>query len=105
MKLYPRSLAVGVLSATLLIAAVPAAQARSLDRHLVSQPGSWFDAALSWLSQQLVGAPQAPAARSPQTKYIPVSRPPVGPQPMTSSCIDPNGQPKPCNGAGAGGGI
>jgi len=103
MKLYPRSLAVGVLSATLLIAAVPAAQARSLDRHFVPQPVSWFDAALSWLSQQLVGAPQAPAARSPQTKYIPVGKP--LPQPMTGSCIDPNGAPKPCPGAGGGGGI
>jgi hypothetical protein len=102
MKLYPRSLAVGVLSAALLIAAAPAAQARSFDRHIVSQPTSWFDAALSWLSEQLVAAPHAPAARSPQTKSIPVSKP--LPQPMTSSCIDPNGQPKPCGGTGTGGG-
>jgi len=99
MKLYPRSLAVGVLSAALLIAAAPAAQARSFDRHIVSQPGSWFDAALSWLSEQLVGTP--PAAHRPQTKSITVSKPPA--QPMTSSCIDPNGLPKPCNGAGTGG--
>ena len=101
MKLYPRSLAVGVLSAALLIAAAPAAQARSLDRHIVSQHASWFDAALSWLSEQLVGAAQAPAARAPQTKYVPVSKP--LPQPMTGSCIDPNGLPKPCGGAGTGG--
>ncbi len=103
MKLYPRSLAVGVVSAALLIAAVPAAQARSFDRHIVSQPASWFDAALAWVSEQLVGTPQAPAARGPQTKYITVSKPPA--QPLTSSCIDPNGLPKPCNGAGAGGGV
>ena len=101
MKVHPRSLAVGVLSAALLIAAAPAAQARSFDRHLVSQPASWFDAALSWLSEQLVGAPHAPAARAPRTKSIPVSRPPA--QPMTGSCIDPMGQPKPCGGAGTGG--
>ena len=108
MKLYPRSLAVGVLSATLLIAAVPAAQARSLDRHLVSQPGSWFDAALSWLSQQLVGAPQAPAARSPQNKAtgIPTTPGPGhGATPMNGSCLDPNGVPRPCGGGAVGGGI
>ena len=102
MKLYPRSLAVGVLSAALLIAAAPAAQARSFERPLVPQPASWFDAALSWLSDQLVGAPHATAARAQQTKYITVSKPPA--QPMTSSCIDPNGLPKPCGGAGTGGG-
>ena len=96
-----RFLAVGVLSAALLIAAAPAAQARSLNRHIVSQPASWFDAALSWLSAQLVGAPQAPVARGPQTKSITVSKP--APEPMTSSCIDPNGLPKPCGGAGTGG--
>lgn len=101
MKVFPRSLAVGALSAALLIAAVPAAQARSLDRHIVSQPASWFDAALAWLSQQLVGAAQTPAPRTPQTKSITVSKPPA--QPMTSSCIDPNGLPKPCGGAGTGG--
>lgn len=103
MKLYSRSLAVGVVSAALLIAAAPAAQARPFDRHLVSHPASWFDAALTWLSDQLVGAAHAPAARAPQTKLIPVSKP--LPQPMTGSCIDPNGQPKPCPGVGGGGGI
>lgn len=101
MKLHPRSLAVGVLSAALLIAAVPAAQARSFHPHPVPQPVSWFDAALSWLSAQLAGAPQAPAARAPQTKSISISKP--NPVPLTSSCIDPNGVPKPCNGAGTGG--
>ena len=67
----------------------------------IAEGASWFDAALSWLSEQLVGAAQAPAARAPQTKYIPVSKPPA--QPLTGSCIDPNGLPKPCGGAGTGG--
>jgi hypothetical protein len=106
MKLYPRIIAVGVLSAALLIAAVPA-QARSLDRHLVSQPGSWFDAALSWLSVQLVGAPQA-RSRSPHDKATGVLTTPVpghGATPMNGSCLDPNGAPRPCGGTGVGGGI
>src|SRR3978361_657962 len=108
MKLYPRIAAVGVLSAALLIAAAPAAQARSFDRHLVSQPGSWFDAALTWLSEQLVGAPQAPAARSPHEKTTGILTPPLpghGAVPMTGSCLDPNGVPKPCGTGGVGGGI
>jgi hypothetical protein len=106
MKLHPRSLAVGVLSAALLIAAVPAAQARSFDRHVVSHPASWFDAALAWLSGQLVGAPQEPAARSPQTKATGIlTTPGHGATPMTGSCLDPNGLPKPCSPGGGTGGI
>ena len=100
MKVSPRSLAVGVLSAALLIAAAPTAQARSLDRHLFTHSASWLDVALSWLSDQLVGAPQAPAAHGPQTKFLSGVIPP--PQPMTTSCIDPNGAPRPCGGAGTG---
>lgn len=106
MKLYPRSLAVGVLSAALLIAAVPAAQARSFDRHVVSHPVSWFDAALGWVSGQLVGIPQA-QSRSPQDKatgILTTPGPGHGATPMTGSCLDPNGQPKPCPGVGGGGG-
>lgn len=106
MKLYPRIAAVGVLSAALLIAAAPAAQARSFDRHLVSQPGSWFDAALTWLSEQLVGAPQA-QSRSPHNKTTGILTTPGGhgAVPMNGSCLDPNGAPRPCGGTGVGGGI
>jgi hypothetical protein len=96
MKVYPRIAAVGVLSAALLIAAAPAAQARSLNRHLVTQPVSWFDAALAWVSDQLVGAPHEPS-RSLQEKAtgIPVTKPsgPGGATPMTGGLIDPNGSP------------
>lgn len=103
MKLYPRIAAVGVLSAALLIAATPAAQARSFDRHLVSQPASWFDAALTWLSDQLVGAPQAQSSRSPHNKATGIPTTPIpghGATPMNGSCLDPNGVPRPCGGGG-----
>jgi hypothetical protein len=107
MKLYPRSLAVGVLSAALLIAAAPAAQARSFDRHIASHPASWFDAALSWLTGQPVEAPQA-RSRSPHVKTTGILTTPLpghGAVPMTGSCLDPNGAPRPCSGGSAGGGI
>lgn len=81
------------LAATLLVAAAPAAQARS---HARPQPavsvaaGGWFDAALNWLGGFFVGAPQGQAARSTeQVKIYPIPLPPY--KPMTGSCIDPNG--------------
>lgn len=81
------------LAATLLVAAAPAAQARS---HARPQPvaavvaGGWFDAALSWLGGFFVGAPHGQAVRSTEKGTVyPIPVPPR--QPMTGSCIDPNG--------------
>lgn len=107
MKSISRITAAAALSAALLIAAVPAAQARTLDRHPSAQPAvGWFDATLTWLTDVLVGAPQG-QARSPQMKTTGIPVPPPGGYavPMTGSCIDPNGNPKPCGGGGAGGGM
>lgn len=81
------------LAATLLVAAAPAAQARS---HAKPQSaaavvtGGWVDAALNWLGGFFVGAPQGQAARSVEkaTTY-PIPIPPY--KPMTGACIDPNG--------------
>jgi len=81
------------LAATLLVAAAPAAQARS---HAKPQPaavvvtGGWVDAALNWLGGFFVGAPHGQAARSTEKVTIfPIPLPPL--RPMTGSCIDPNG--------------
>ncbi len=104
MKSISRTTAAAALSAALLIAAVPAAQARTLDRHLSNQPAAgWFDATLTWLTDVLVGAPQG-QARSPQMKTTGVPLPPPGGHavPMTGACIDPWGNPKPCAGGGGG---
>lgn len=85
------------LAATLLVAAAPAAQARS---HAKPQSaaavvtGGWVDAALNWLGGFFVGAPQGQTARSTEkvTTYpTPVPLPGGGYRPMNGSCIDPNG--------------
>jgi hypothetical protein len=81
------------LAATLLVAAAPAAQARS---HAKPQPsasvvaGGLFDAALKWLGGFFVGTPNGQRARSTEKAiYTPIEIPPM--RPMTGSCIDPNG--------------
>jgi hypothetical protein len=106
MKSISRTTAAAVLSAALLIAAVPSVQARTLDRHPSTQPAAgWFDATLTWLADVLVGAPQG-QARSPQMKTTSV---PIGSGgyavPMTGACIDPWGNPKPCSGGAGSGGM
>jgi hypothetical protein len=79
------------LAATLLVATAPAAQARNLAKPRPSAAvvtGGWVDLALNWLTGFIVGAPQGQAARSVEKLTIyPI--PPL--QPMTGSCIDPNG--------------
>jgi hypothetical protein len=104
MNRISRTTAAAALSAALLIAAVPAVQARTLDRHPTSQPAAgWFDATLTWLADVFAGAPQG-QARSPQMK---TSSYPIGSGgyavPMTGSCIDPWGNATPCAGGGGGG--
>lgn len=80
------------LAATLLVAAAPAAQARS---HAKPQPaatvvtGGWVDAALAWLGGVFVSAPHGQEARSAEKTTIYPT--PIVYKPMTGSCIDPNG--------------
>ncbi len=79
------------LAATLLVATAPAAQARNLAKPRPSASvvtGGWFDAALSWLGGFIVSTPHGQAARSVEKLGI---YPVPPPQPMTGSCIDPNG--------------
>jgi hypothetical protein len=101
MNYLTRTAAAAVLSTALLVAAVPA-QARPVERHQTARPAvSWFDAALSWLSDFMVGAqPAAQTHRSPATKTDTPPPPPTGQtggsgfggmHPMCSPLIDPNG--------------
>jgi hypothetical protein len=103
----PRTSAALVLTATLLSAAVPAAQARTLGSHQTpSLSGSWFDAAMAWLDS--LGVTTSPTARSLQAPAVkslipPINLPPVVPvaHPNSGSTLDPNGH---CNTwCGAGG--
>ncbi|HEY0512985.1 MAG TPA: hypothetical protein VGH73_13835 [Thermoanaerobaculia bacterium] len=107
MNRIPRTVVAAALSAVLLAAAVPAAQARTLDRHQAVQPAAgWFDAALAWLGDLLVG-PAQQGRQSPATKAF-VSGPiggGGGAVPMTGVCIDPWGHSAPCAGGTGGGGI
>ena len=96
MNRLPRTTVTLALAATLLSAAVPAAQARTFSHsQSPSASGSWVDLALGWLGNFSLGAP--PAARSHQTPTaksttLPLpTEPLVGAHPMGCSTIDPNG--------------
>ena len=86
------------LAATLLVATAPAAQARNLAKPRTSVSvvtGGWVDAALNWLGNFFVSAPQGQAVRSVE-KDTTVPPPPIPfpggvYRPMNGSCIDPNG--------------
>jgi hypothetical protein len=91
-----RTATVTVVALMLVLASVPAAHALSFGSSGPSLAGSgWLDAALSWLSQILFGQPPASQALAPafaasnSTDYN---------HPMTGSCIDPEGRPRPCAG-------
>ncbi|HEV2846543.1 MAG TPA: hypothetical protein VG477_16935 [Thermoanaerobaculia bacterium] len=91
MNRLTRIFAAALLSAAMLVVLTPAAQARPLGKPQpgLAVDGSWFDAALSWLTQ-LLGAPQPPAARNAREKdgTVPTGGGGGG---FTGSCIDPNG--------------
>jgi hypothetical protein len=104
MNRIPRTAAALVLTAALLGAAAPAAQARTLaNPQSPSLSGSWFDTALAWVSTFGAGAPQAAPHRAPAMKsgLPPGTLPPgLGVHPMTGSGLNPNGH---CDACGAGG--
>jgi hypothetical protein len=106
MNRFPRTSVTLALTA-LLIATVPAAQARTFADHAPSVSGSWFDAALAWLGDLgLTGAQAARSHQAPATKST--ALPPPGElngggiHPMGCSTIDPNGG---TGATGAGGGL
>jgi hypothetical protein len=83
------------LSTTLFAVTAPAAQARGFANPQVPTfSGSWLDAALAWVGNLAIGAPQTREARSMAKSVIPITPPSVpihGATPMTCSTIDPNG--------------
>jgi hypothetical protein len=104
-----RTSVVLLVTVVLLAMAVPAAQARAIEKPrpaLYSQGAAWLDFAMSWLARLAGGEPPVAAARQKPTiatNTSPGPGPGTGPPvklPMTGSCIDPNGgrQLPPCNG-------
>jgi hypothetical protein len=104
-----RPAAVLAVTATLLGAAIPAAQARTFGQlQAPNSSGNWFDAVVTWLGAPVATvSPGAVAHRTPATKSSSV---PTGPQlggpglggvhPNTGPGLDPNGH---CGGCGVGG--
>lgn len=103
MNRISRTVSAVVLSAALLVAVSPAAQARTPERHQASKPAvSLFDAALAWLSDLIVG-PTHVNPRNTETKIYTsgsISGGTGDAVPMTGACIDPNGKYVPCGGVG-----
>lgn len=98
----PRICLVLGLSFVLLAATVPAAHARTLSKPQSSNSiiGSWIDATLAWVTHLVTGAPQGQVTHSKLT-YTSGTGTTSGTgyaQPMTGSCIDPGGYPRPCTG-------
>jgi hypothetical protein len=105
MNRIPRTAGTLVLTAALLSAAVPAAQARTLAKpQAPSVSGSLFGAALALLGDLGFGTPSAARTHpAPLMKSDPVAPPPLVPglmRPMCGSVIDPSGH---CGGGGTGG--
>jgi hypothetical protein len=104
MSRIPRVLAAAALSVALLVAAAPAAHARTLAKP--KSPDSvielWLSATLGWVNGLLTAAPQPQAAPRPQVKVtgIQTGNTGGGASPMTGSCVDPWGAARPCPGGG-----
>jgi len=99
-----RTSVIVVVAVVLLAVAVPAVQARSIEKPqpvLHSLGGSWLDVALSWLERLAGSEPPAPAVARAKAS---TSNPPPGtgssPGPVkvpeTGGCIDPLGTGR-CN--------
>jgi hypothetical protein len=94
-----RTLAAVVLSFALLAAAAPAAHARTLAKP--HQPtltaGSWLDATLAWVGNFFDVASHTQKFPGSQVKSTIQTGPTGGgATPMTGSCVNPWGIPRPC---------
>ena len=82
---------------TIAFAIVPAAQASPFD--LSRSDGNWLDLAWSWFSG-LLDEPQEAASLQPKSTMEaakPTDNTGVGGYgPLSGSCLDPEGRPKPC---------
>ena len=99
MSRIPRICLVVALSFVLL-AAVPAAHARTLAKPSSSNSviGSWLDAALAWVGSFVTGTSHGqtvPGAKATSTGTSGTGGTTTM-RPMTGPCIDPNGTPQPC---------
>jgi hypothetical protein len=101
MSRIPRICLVVALSFVLL-AAVPAAHARTLAKPASSNSviGNWLDAALSWVGSFVTGTAHGqtvPGAKTTSTGTS-GSGSTTTMRPMTGTCIDPGGVPYKCPG-------
>jgi hypothetical protein len=93
-----RTVSAAVLSAALLVAVSPAAQALTPERHQAPRHTvTWLDMALTWLGDFVAGAPRTAQNFTKSTTYTtyPINGGTGMSSPMTSSGLDPNGSTHP----------
>jgi hypothetical protein len=103
MSRIPRICLVLGLSFVLLAATVPAAHARTLTKPQSTNSilGNWLNATLAWMANLATGAPNGQAPHGSKWIYTSGSGTDTSTytmKPMTGSCIDPGGNPRPCPG-------
>ncbi len=95
-RFMSRSAVVTVVATMLLLVAVPAVQARPFERSgpSVEAGAGWVDAAFSWLTNLLFGATPGAQEKPAVSAFelIPIGG---GYEPLSGSCIDPEGRPRP----------
>jgi hypothetical protein len=83
-----------------MLCAAPSAEAGSFRSLSIDGESSWFQTALSWVSEALFGQQDSDAFTAATDKAFvkPVgSGGGMSTNTMTGSCIDPMGNPVPCN--------
>ena len=97
-RVLSRTVVVCAVALTMVFAVVPAAEASPFE--LTRSSDNWLDLAWSWLSGLLDGPQDAPSS---QPKSAMEAAKPLddlskggGYTPLSGSCLDPEGRPKPC---------
>ena len=86
---------VAVVLFSFAILCAPVAQARPLDgRPSVRAEQSLLDAALAWMNSLLNGSASQPKSATAASDLLPPLTTLL--HPLTGSCIDPEGRPRPC---------
>jgi hypothetical protein len=98
MSSMSRTATVAIVALTLVLLSVPAVHARPIERSgpSIETGAGWMDAALSWFSQLLFG--EQPASQDQPRPTFDASNLDGFNQPLSGSCIDPEGRPRPCTG-------
>ncbi len=96
-RFMSRSAVVALVATMLLLVAVPALQARPIDRSgpTVDIGADWFDATITWLTNLLFGATPDTPAKAAVEGYEIFNPNGGGYQTNSGSCIDPEGRPRP----------